>query len=133
MEIVSSLFVEDFDIRQEPGGSARLDLGGVYFSTTASDGFPLTLEPHLLVLVRCPLDHGGMGALVVKFQRTGEDGDLEQIAQNRQPLQVDPGKFNYRLIKAKLTWEEPGTIEAHCQIDAGHVTVVPLTVNAPTG
>ncbi|MCB0992533.1 MAG: hypothetical protein R2770_05810 [Acidimicrobiales bacterium] len=128
MEIVSALFVENFDMRQSPSGSARLDLGGVYFSTSAPGPFPVTLEPHLLVLVRCPADHKGMGALVVKFMRPGADGELEMVAQNRQPLQVEPGKFNYRLVRAELTFDEPGTIEAHCQIDAGPATIVPLTV-----
>jgi len=124
VEIVSALFVDQFDIRQDAGGSARLDLTGVYFSTTAA-GFPVSLEPHLLVLVRCPEGATGMGALEVRFMA----GD-EQVARNVQPLQVEPGKFNYRLIRGELTWDEPGTIEAHCRIDQAAVVTVPLTVNA---
>ncbi|NOX29485.1 MAG: hypothetical protein GXP35_05475 [Actinobacteria bacterium] len=126
MQIVAALFVDNFDIRQEADGSARLDLTGVHFSTSAMSDFPIALEPHLIVLVRCPADHGGLGALEVKFMR-----DETQIARNVQPLQIDPGKFNYRLVKAELSWDEPGTIEAHCCIDQGPVTVVPLTVNPP--
>lgn len=124
MEIVSALFVENFDIRQDAGGSARLDLTGVYFSMSAPGDFPVSLEPHLLVLVRCPEDEAGLGALEVRFMA----GD-EQVARNVQPLEVEPGKFNYRLIRGELTWEEPGTIEAHCRLDQGPVVVVPLTIN----
>ena len=126
MEIVAALFVDQFDIRQAAGGSARLDLTGVYFSTAAPGPFPVTMEPHLLVLVRCPEDHSGMGALEVRFMR-GDD----QVARNVQPLQIDPGKFNYRLVRAELSFDEPGTIEAHCRIDQGNVITVPLTVNPP--
>ena len=121
---MAALFVENFDIRQDPTGSARIDLGGVYFSMGAPGPFPVSLEPHLVVLVRCPEDSTGLGALEVRFMK----GD-EQVARNVQPLQVDPGKFNYRLIRGELTWDEPGTIEAHCRIDQGSVIVVPLTLN----
>ena len=126
MEIVSALFVEKFDIRQDPSGSARLDLTGVYFSMGAPESFPVSLEPHLLVIVRCPADANGEGALEVRFLADGE-----QVARNVQPLQVDPGKFNYRLVRGELTWDAPGTIEAHCRVDQGPVVVVPLTINAP--
>jgi hypothetical protein len=126
VDIVAALFVEQFDMRQAAGGSARIDLGGVHFSIAAPGPFPVTLEPHLIVLVRCPADHPGMGALEVRFLREGE-----QVARNVQPLQVDPGRFNYRLVKAELTFDEPGTIEAHCRVDQGTVIVVPLTVNPP--
>lgn len=124
MEIVSALFIQNFDIHQDPGQPASLDLQGVYFSVAAPESFPLALEPHLLILVRCPEDGTGVGALEVEFVRDGE-----QIARNVQPLQVEPGKFNYRLIRGELTWNEPGTIEARCRIGQGHVVVVPLTVN----
>jgi len=124
VDIVAALFVERFDIRQAPGGSARLDLTGVHFSLTAPSEFPVSLEPHLLVLVRCAADAPGIGALEVRFMA----GD-KQVARNVQPLEVEPGKFNYRLIRGELTWDGPGTIEAHCSIDQGPVMVIPLTVN----
>jgi hypothetical protein len=126
VDIVAALFVEQFDMRQAAGGAARLDLGGVYFSTLAPGPFPVTLEPHLLVLVRCPEDRPPMGALEVRFLRDGE-----QVARNVQPMQVEPGKFNYRLVRAELTFDEPGTVEAHCRVDQGDVLVVPLTVMPP--
>ncbi len=126
MQIVSALFVDQFDIRQAAGGSARLDLTGAYFSTAAPGPFPISIEPHLLIIVRCPEGHSGMGALEVRFMR-----DDEQLARNVQPLQIEPGKFNYRLVKAELSWDAPGTIEAHCRIDQNDPVIVPLTVNDP--
>jgi hypothetical protein len=48
-----------------------------------------------------------------------------------QPLQVEPGKFNYRLVRAELMFEEYGTIEAHCRVDLGPVTIVPFTLLPP--
>ena len=57
--------------------------------------------------------------------------DGEQIARNVQPLAIEPGKFGYRLVRAELEFDEPGTIEAHCRVDMGSVTVVPYTLLAP--
>ncbi|MEM9033940.1 MAG: hypothetical protein AAGA99_20400 [Actinomycetota bacterium] len=126
MEILAALFVENFDIRQAAGGAARLDLGGAHFSFAAPSEPPVSIEPHLIVIVRCPADHSGMAALEVVFMR----GD-EQVARNVQPLQVEPGKFNYRLVKGELTFESYETIEAHCRIDQGDPIVVPLTILPP--
>ncbi len=126
VEILAALFVENFDIRQAPGGAARLDLGGAHFSFAAPSEPPVTVEPHLVVIVRCPPEHSGMAALEVTFHRDGE-----QVARNVQPLQVEPGKFNYRLVKGELTYETLGTIEARCRIDQGPVMTVPLTLLPP--
>lgn len=126
MEILAALFVEHFDIRQAPGGAARLDLGGAHFSFAAPSEPPVSIEPHLVVIVRCPPDHPGMAALEVVFERDGE-----QVARNVQPLQVEPGKFNYRLVKGELTFDGYETIEAHCRIDQGPAVVVPLTLLPP--
>jgi hypothetical protein len=57
----------------------------------------------------------------------------EEIARNVQPLQVEPGKFNYRLVRGELDFEDYGTVEAHCRIDMGPVTVVPYTLLPPAG
>ena len=62
-------------MRQAEGGSARLDLTGVYFSITAPSPFPATLLPHLLVLLRCPPDHQGFAALEVTFHANGQSLD----------------------------------------------------------
>jgi hypothetical protein len=126
MDIVAALFVEGIDLRQVPGPSTRIDLTGVQFSAPAAGELPVTIEPHLVVIVRCAPDDRGEGALEVSYQRDGE-----QVARNVQPLSVEPGKFNYRLVRAELTFEEPGTVEAHCRIDLGPVTVVPYTLLSP--
>ena len=123
---MSALFIEHFDMRQAAGGAARIDLGGVHFSMAAPGPFPVTINPHMLVLVRCPASHAGLAALEVRFMR----GD-EQVARNVQPLSVEPGKFGYNLVQAELSFDEPSTIEAHCRIDQGDVVVVPLTMNPP--
>ena len=123
MEIVAALFVETFDMRQADGGAARLDLGGVYFSTVPSGSYPLEIDPHLVVLVRCPPGEDGFGALETLFMR----GD-EQIARNVQPITVEPGKFSYQLVRGELHFDGPGTVEAQCRINDGPVTTVPLTL-----
>jgi hypothetical protein len=123
MDIVAALFVDNIDLRQVPGPSTRIDLTGIQFSAPAPGPLPVTIEPHLVVIVRCAPDEPGQGALEVSYQRDGE-----QVARNVQPLSVEPGKFNYRLVRAELTFETLGTIEAHCRLDLGPVTVVPYTL-----
>src|SRR5690606_23247382 len=94
MDIVASVFVEGIDLRQAfDGGPTLIDLTGVHFSAAAPSPPPVTMAPHLVVLVRCPPDDPGTGVLEVVFRRDGE-----QIARNVQPLQVEPGKFTYRLV-----------------------------------
>jgi hypothetical protein len=126
MDIVAALFIDSIDLRPVPGPSTRIDLTGVQFSAPAPGPAPVTIEPHLVVLVRCAADEKGTGALEVSYERDGE-----QVARNVQPLQVEPGKFNYRLVRAELEFETFGTIEAHCRIDMGPVTVVPYTLLPP--
>ena len=126
MDIVAAVFVDNIELRSVPGPSTRIDLTGIQFSAPASGPLPVTIEPHLVVIVRCAPDESGQGALEVTYQRDGE-----QVARNVQPLQVEPGKFNYRLVRADLTFETLGTIEAHCRLDLGPVTVVPYTLLAP--
>jgi hypothetical protein len=126
VEIVAALFVESIDLRTVPAvpsPSTRIDLTGVYFSLPVA-AFPTTIEPHLVVLVRVAPDHHGTGALIVSYQRDGEE-----IARNRQVFSVDPGKFGYRLVRGELTFDGPGAVEAHCHIDGTATTiVVPLSV-----
>lgn len=124
MDIVAALFFEDLDTNQAfAGGPTRIDLKGVHFSAPAPQEPPVTMAPHMVVLVRCAPDEKGTGALEVRFLRDGE-----QIARNAQPLQVEPGKFAYRLVRAELPFEAYDTIEAHCSVDGGPVTVVPYTL-----
>jgi hypothetical protein len=127
MDIVSALFCETINLRQAPGPSTRIDLGGVMFSLAAPSPPPVTLAPHLVVLIRCRPDEPGNGILEVVF--TDEDG--KEVARNASPFAVEPGKFTYRLVRGELTYASLGTIEAHCRIDSGPSTVVPLTLLAP--
>ncbi|HYI62619.1 MAG TPA: hypothetical protein VEW93_12540 [Acidimicrobiales bacterium] len=128
MDIVAAVFIEEMEMRSVPGPSTRIDLTGVHFSLAAPSPVPVTIEPHLLVLVRCREDEAGQGALEVTYHRDGE-----QIARNVQPLQVEPGKFNYRLVRAQLEFADYGVVEAHCRLDAGPIIAVPLTLLPPVG
>src|SRR5680860_202265 len=120
MDIVAALFFEDLDTKQAfAGGPTAIDLGGVHFSAAAPEPPPITMTPQMIVLVRCAEDEKGTGALEVRFKR-GE----EQIARNAQALQVEPGKFAYRLVRAELPFEGYDTVEAHVRVDDGPVTVV---------
>ena len=126
MQILSALFIDGIDARSVPGPSTRLDVTGVQFSAPAPSEPPFSWAPHLCVIVHCPEGESPNAALEVRFLRDGE-----QIARNVQPMQVDPGKFNYRLVRAELEFEDYGSIEAHCRIDLGDVTVVPYTLLPP--
>ena len=126
MNILAALFIDTIDLRQVAGPSTRIDLGGVKFSEPAPGPFPVTLEPHLVVIAHCPEDGSANAALEVTYWR-GE----EQLARNVQALQVDPGKFNYRLVRAELTFDAPGSIEARVRVDLGEAVVVPFALLAP--
>jgi hypothetical protein len=126
MEILAALFIDGIDLRQVAGPSTRIDLSGVQFSAAAPGPVPVTVEPHLCVIVHCPPDGKTTGALEVVYTRDGE-----QIARNVQPLQVEPGKFNYRLVRAELSFDDYGTVEAHCRVDLGPVVAVPYTLLPP--
>lgn len=131
MRILAALFIDTIDLRPVEGPSTRIDLGGIKFSQLPEGGYPCTLEPHLVVLVHNPPDGRPDGVLEVTYWRAGtpaEGQEDEQIARNVQPLQVEPGKFNYRLVRAELTFDGPGTVEARCRIDRGEPTIVPLTL-----
>lgn len=127
MQILAAVFVEDLDVKPTvDGGPTHLDFKSVHFSVLAPGPLPLQLAPHLVVLVHCPPDEDGQDVLEVRYLRDGT-----QIARNVQPLQVEPGKFNFRLVRGELDFDEHGTIEAHCRIGAGPVTVVPYTLLPP--
>ena len=127
MDIVSATFSENIELRQVAGPSTRIDLTGIMFSLAAPSPPPVTISPHLIVLVRCRPNENGFAALEVLFY----DEAGEQVAKNVMPFQVEPGKFGYRLVRAELEFKDYGTIEAHCNIDGGPVTVVPLTLLPP--
>ncbi len=128
MDIVAALFIDSIDVQQPvPGGPTKIDLTGVHFSAVAPSAPPFTLAPHLVVLVRCAVGEPGTGALEVTYWR-GDD----QVARNVQPLQVEPGKFSYRLVRGEVDFDDIGSIEARCRVDGGHITVVPYSVLPPT-
>lgn len=128
MDIVSALFAENIDLREVPGPATRIDLLGIMFSLPAPSEPPVTVTPHLIVLVRCRKEEDGQGILEVVFR----DEDGSQVARNVSPFQVEPGKFTYRLVRGELEFAKLGTIEAHCRLlPDGHATVVPLTLLPP--
>ena len=126
MQILAALFIDTIEFRQAEGPSTRIDLGGVQFSFAAPGPLPVVLTPHLVVLVSCGPDEPGNAALVATFY----DEAGNEVARSAQPFQVEPGKFGYRLVRAELRWEAYGTIRAHCRLDNGPETVVPLTLLA---
>jgi hypothetical protein len=128
MDIVSALFAENIDLRTAPGPSTRVDLTGIMFSLPAPSEPPVTVAPHLIVLIRCRADEAGQGVLEVVF--TNEAG--EQVARNVSPFTVEPGKFTYRLVRGELEFPKLGTVEANCRLlPNGPVITVPLTLLAP--
>jgi hypothetical protein len=128
VDIVAALFAENIDLRPVPGPSTRVDLSGIMFSLPAPSPPPVTVAPHLIVLVRCRPDEEGQGILEVVFR----DEAGGQVARNVSPFQVEPGKFTYRLVRGQLEYAEFGTIEAHCRLlPDGEPIVVPLTLLPP--
>jgi hypothetical protein len=128
VDIVSALFAENLDLRPVPGPSTRIDLIGIMFSMAAPSPPPVTVTPHLIVLIRCRAGEDGQGILEVVFR----DEQGEQVARNVSPFQVEPGKFTYRLVRGELEFRQFGTIEAHCRLlPDGAATVVPLTLLPP--
>ena len=127
---MAALFIEGIDLSAAfPGGPTKIDLKGVHFSATAPSPPPVTVAPHMVVMVRCPEHEDGSGVLEVVFRRprttsagAAPDEPGEQLARNVQPLQVEPGKFTYRLVRAELELDDYGTVEAHC--DIGYVDMM---------
>lgn len=130
MQIVAALFVENFEMRQAPGPSTRIDLTGVMFSQAAPSPVPLTLTPHLIGLIFCPEDEPGSGIFEVVFRR-GLAEDSEQVARNVSPFTVEPGKFTYRLVRGELEFDAYGAVFAHCRVDQGPWHIVPFTLLPP--
>ena len=133
MQIIAALFMDDIQLNPVPGPSTRIDLTGIQFSGPAPAPVPVTLAPHLVVLVWNPPGNTDTAALEVVFT-AGEElerGEEEPLARNVQPLQIEPGKFNYRLVRPELSFEQYGTVLARCRIDNGPEHVVPYTLLPP--
>ncbi|MET0458202.1 MAG: hypothetical protein ABW195_03075 [Ilumatobacteraceae bacterium] len=135
MHIVSVLFVENFELRQAPGPSTRIDLTGAMFSMAAPSPAPVTITPHLVGLIFCPAGEDGSGVFEVVFRRTADPEapatDEDQVARNVSPFTVEPGKFTYRLVRGELEFPDYGQIFAHCRIGRGPWLVVPFTLLPP--
>jgi hypothetical protein len=128
MDIVSALFIESFELRPVPGPSTRVDIIGAMFSLPAPSEPPVTITPHLIVLIRSRREDPPNGVLEVVFR----DEEGEQVARNVSAFNVDPGKFTYRLVRGELEFKHLGTLEAHCRlVPNGQTTVVPLTLLPP--
>jgi hypothetical protein len=130
MQIVSALFVENFEMRQAPGPSTRIDMTGVMFSQAAPSPAPVTVTPHLVALIHCPEGESGNGVFEVIFRR-GIDDESEQVARNVSPFTVEPGKFTYRLVRGELDFPDYGQVFAHCRVDHGPWHPVPFTLLPP--
>lgn len=132
MHIVSAVFVENFEMRQAPGPSTRLDLTGVMFSMASPEPVPVTVAPHLVALIYCPDDEAGNGVFEVVY-RPGLDAESpeEPVARNVSPFQVEPGKFTYRLVRGELEFPDYGQVFAHCRVGTGPWTSVPFTLLPP--
>lgn len=123
LQILAALFIDDIDVRPVDGPSTRIDLGGVQFSAPPPSSDPFRWEPHLAVIVRASADADGAGVLESIFTI-----DDEQVARNVQPLQVEPGKFGYRLVRAEIDLPRtPITIEARVRVDQEEPLIVPYT------
>jgi hypothetical protein len=130
MQIVAALFVENFEMREAPGPSTRIDITGVMFSQAAPSSAPVTITPHLVGLIFCPEGRSGSGVFEVVFRR-GIEENSEQIARNVSPFTVEPGKFTYRLVRGELEFEEYGQVFAHCRVDHEAWHIVPFTLLPP--
>ena len=131
MHIVSALFVENFEMREAPGPSTRIDMTGVMFSQAAPAAVPVTITPHLVALIYCPEEASGSGVFEVVFRR-GASEDDEQVARNVSPFTVEPGKFTYRLVRGELEFDDYGQVFAHCRVDRGPWHLVPFTLLPPS-
>lgn len=127
---MSTVFIDSFEMRQAPGPSSRIDITGIYFSLAAPSLPPFTIDPHLMALIFCPVGRSGNGVFEVVF-RKGINEDSEQLARNVSPFSVEPGKFTYRLVRGEIEIQELGQIFAHCRVDLGPWSVVPLTLLPP--
>ena len=135
VHIVSALFVENFELRQAPGPSTRIDLTGAMFSMASPSPAPVTVAPHLVALIHCPADEDGSGVFEVVFRREPDgvpDGSTDDhVARNVSPFTVEPGKFTYRLVRGELEFPDYGQVFAHCRVGRQPWLVVPFTLLPP--
>ena len=95
MEIVAALFIENINVRQlHPGGPTRIDLSGILFSLPAPQPVPVTITPHLVVLVRCPADQSGEGTLETSFRDAHTQQQVGAIIGCLDGLRKRPGRYS---------------------------------------
>ena len=133
MQIVSALFVENFEMRQAPGPSTRIDLTGAMFSMAAPSPAPVTLSPHLVALIYCTAGEPGNGVFEVVFRKGMSTRTTSRSPAMSARSRSSPGKFTYRLVRGELEFTEYGQIFAHCRIDKGPWHLVPFTLLPPVG
>lgn len=126
MQLLAAVYIDDIDVRQIPGPTTRIDLGGIQFSAPMPAAGAFTWAPHLLVLLHAPEGHDGNTVLEAVFEIAGE-----QVARSVQPVQIEPGRFGYRLVRAEIEISEPVTVDAAITLDGGSATQVPFTHLAP--
>ena len=135
MQIVAALFVENFEMRQAPGPSTRLDLTGAMFSMAAPSPVPVTIAPHLVGRIFCPPGEAGQGVFEVVFRSEIGDPEAddagEHLARNVSPFSVEPGKFTYRLVRGELEFTDYEQVFAYCRVDREPWHVVPFTLLPP--
>lgn len=135
MQIVSALFVDNFELRQAPGPSTRIDLTGVMFSMAAPSPVPVTIAPHFVGLIFCPAGESGQGVFEVVFRTEMGDPEApdagEHLARNVSPFSVEPGKFTYRLVRGELEFTDYQQVFAYCRVDKSPWHVVPFTLLPP--
>jgi hypothetical protein len=135
MQIVSALFVENFEMRQAPGPSTRIDLTGAMFSMASPSPAPVTISPHLVGLIFCAPEEAGSGVFEVIFRTEIGDPEApdagEHLGRNVSPFSVEPGKFTYRLVRGELEFPEYRQIFAYCRVDHSPWHIVPFTLLPP--
>jgi len=129
VRIVAALFVENFSLRTDDAGHARIDVQGAHFTVRAPGPFPCTVGPHLAAIIHCPADADGRGVFEVVV-REGFDDSGPVLARNVSPFTVEPGRFTYRLVRSEIEIAEPRQVVAHCRVGLGDWLHVPLTVVA---
>jgi Xaa-Pro aminopeptidase len=90
---------------------------------------------------RAVIEKAGYGEYFV--HRTGHGIGMEahedpyMVSGNKLPIaaghafSVEPGKFTYRLVRGEIELLELGQIFAHCRVDQGDWSIVPLTLLPP--
>ena len=129
MDIVAAVFIENIELRPAPGPSTRIDLTGVHFSLAAPSPVPVTVEPHLVVLVRCRPRRAGHRRPRDHLHPRRRAGRPQRAAARRWSRASSPTGW----CGPSWSSSEYDTVEADVRIDLGPVTTVPFTLLPPPG